>query len=225
MTKDPAHSRRVLRHGVELRGFEPLTPSMPWRCATNCATAPGGVPPEGATVSLPMTPRARPNRPQGGEDPGRAATPDDAFHVWSRHPARPSSQLGPVAVAESAEHPPGELEVEAEQPERHGASRRTVRGHDGALPRRQVRQQLLERPRPRGRARPASTRRPHLGARPRRAAPPPAPRASARRPPRRVSPCQRPGVDLAEARVQLDAGCRTRAPRSRPSAGRATGRR
>jgi hypothetical protein len=25
---------------VELRGFEPLTPSMPWRCATNCATAP-----------------------------------------------------------------------------------------------------------------------------------------------------------------------------------------
>ena len=28
-------------HGlVELRGFEPLTPSMPWRCATSCATAP-----------------------------------------------------------------------------------------------------------------------------------------------------------------------------------------
>src|SRR5690606_8554427 len=27
---------------VELRGFEPLTPSMPWRCATNCATAPKG---------------------------------------------------------------------------------------------------------------------------------------------------------------------------------------
>lgn len=27
---------------VELRGFEPLTPSMPWRCATNCATAPSG---------------------------------------------------------------------------------------------------------------------------------------------------------------------------------------
>ena len=25
---------------VELRGLEPLTPSMPWRCATNCATAP-----------------------------------------------------------------------------------------------------------------------------------------------------------------------------------------
>src|SRR5947208_16167470 len=27
---------------VELRGFEPLTPSMPWRCATSCATAPPG---------------------------------------------------------------------------------------------------------------------------------------------------------------------------------------
>ena len=27
---------------VELRGFEPLTPSMPWRCATSCATAPRG---------------------------------------------------------------------------------------------------------------------------------------------------------------------------------------
>jgi hypothetical protein len=27
-------------HLVELRGLEPLTPSMPWRCATNCATAP-----------------------------------------------------------------------------------------------------------------------------------------------------------------------------------------
>ncbi len=25
---------------VELRGLEPLTPSMPWRCATSCATAP-----------------------------------------------------------------------------------------------------------------------------------------------------------------------------------------
>ena len=26
--------------GVELRGFEPLTSSMPWRRATNCAKAP-----------------------------------------------------------------------------------------------------------------------------------------------------------------------------------------
>ena len=31
---------------VELRGLEPLTPSMPWRCATSCATAPCWPPPE-----------------------------------------------------------------------------------------------------------------------------------------------------------------------------------
>ena len=45
---DPAtgSSRKVL---VELRGFEPLTPSMPWRCATNCATAPFRVVPRAET--------------------------------------------------------------------------------------------------------------------------------------------------------------------------------
>src|SRR5690625_2970641 len=30
-------------HRVELRGFEPLAPCMPCRCATNCATAPRAV--------------------------------------------------------------------------------------------------------------------------------------------------------------------------------------
>ena len=29
-----------LVRGVELRGFEPLTSSMPWKRATNCANAP-----------------------------------------------------------------------------------------------------------------------------------------------------------------------------------------
>ena len=34
-------NRRLPRNtSVELRGLEPLTPSMPWRCATSCATAP-----------------------------------------------------------------------------------------------------------------------------------------------------------------------------------------
>ncbi len=41
---------------VELRGFEPLTPSMPWRCATNCATAPW------SGVSLSRLPLRTPNR-------------------------------------------------------------------------------------------------------------------------------------------------------------------
>ncbi len=31
---------RAMTNLVELRGLEPLTPSMPWRCATSCATAP-----------------------------------------------------------------------------------------------------------------------------------------------------------------------------------------
>jgi hypothetical protein len=51
---------------VELRGFEPLTPSMPWRCATSCATAPydysRAAPVGGDRVSLSGTPRDSPNR-------------------------------------------------------------------------------------------------------------------------------------------------------------------
>jgi hypothetical protein len=39
-TGPPTRSPRKGAIRVELRGLEPLTPSMPWRCATNCATAP-----------------------------------------------------------------------------------------------------------------------------------------------------------------------------------------
>src|SRR5881396_576327 len=42
----------ICRNFVELRGFEPLTPSMPWRCATSCATAPRGL----ARMSLAQRP-------------------------------------------------------------------------------------------------------------------------------------------------------------------------
>ena len=51
---------------VELRGLEPLTPSMPWRCATSCATAP--LPPKGVAslddrgAAGPIT--ARPTAPR-----------------------------------------------------------------------------------------------------------------------------------------------------------------
>ena len=39
--RSPSHTRSLIcKNLVELRGFEPLTPSMPWRCATSCATAP-----------------------------------------------------------------------------------------------------------------------------------------------------------------------------------------
>src|SRR6266566_508953 len=51
---------------VELRGFEPLTPSMPWRCATSCATAPrlaasGGCR-NGASIQVPGHASHRPGR-------------------------------------------------------------------------------------------------------------------------------------------------------------------
>ncbi len=43
---------------VELRGLEPLTPSMPWRCATSCATAPRCADP---TRTSPAGPRSLAN--------------------------------------------------------------------------------------------------------------------------------------------------------------------
>ena len=69
---------------VELRGLEPLTPSMPWRCATSCATAP---PPRqtvygaGATSGNPSQcpwpmrnrPPRSPRRPAAVVRPGRRA--------------------------------------------------------------------------------------------------------------------------------------------------------
>ena len=130
--------------------------------------SPGWVTPAGASVSLPMTPRTRPNRPQGGET--RPASPLPTWRSTSGGAIRPAlAQLGPVAVAESAEHPPGDLKVEAEQPGGGGAARRPVRGDDEALPRAEGGEGLLER-RTDAAARRPSTRRRRHGARPRRAA-------------------------------------------------------
>src|ERR1700755_1044152 len=42
---DPKPAKRLLKR-VELRGFEPLTPTLPVWCATNCAIAPYIVPTE-----------------------------------------------------------------------------------------------------------------------------------------------------------------------------------
>ena len=38
--RDSGETYVATHHKVELRGFEPLTPCMPCKCATNCATAP-----------------------------------------------------------------------------------------------------------------------------------------------------------------------------------------
>src|SRR5690625_3515010 len=42
-SRDSSDKHHATHHMVELRGFEPLTPCMPCRCATNCATAPRAV--------------------------------------------------------------------------------------------------------------------------------------------------------------------------------------
>ena len=97
--------------------------------------SPEWVSPEGATVSLPMHPRARPNRPQGGGDPACDATPDEVFHVWMPPSGAALDELGPVAVAQGPEHAPGEVGLQPEQPRGGRATRRTVGRDDEALPR------------------------------------------------------------------------------------------
>ena len=82
---------------VELRGLEPLTPSMPWRCATSCATAPhpsqpGGLRNHRARVAGDANPLRYPRfRGPGslltGGDVGRAAGE-------RRRAARPATPAG-----------------------------------------------------------------------------------------------------------------------------------
>ena len=107
---------------------------MPWRCATNCATAPSGCPPKGQQQVYPCTPGA-PNRLQGGGDPGRGGHLGRAVPRLDPPSGAALDELGPVAVAQGTEHPPGEVVVEPEQPRRCRAARRTVRRDDEALPR------------------------------------------------------------------------------------------
>jgi hypothetical protein len=40
LCRDSGVTHVATHHNVELRGLEPLTPCMPCRCATSCATAP-----------------------------------------------------------------------------------------------------------------------------------------------------------------------------------------
>ncbi len=42
VTHQATHMSRIITR-VELRGFEPLASSMPWKRATNCAIAPSGM--------------------------------------------------------------------------------------------------------------------------------------------------------------------------------------
>ena len=80
-------------HGVELRGFEPLTSSMPWKRATNCAIAPCGCGPraEAPPSSTPL---------RGCEQGG----PPDLIGHRSGCPNRPGTGFHLACRAPSASH-------------------------------------------------------------------------------------------------------------------------
>ena len=163
-----------------------------------------------------MTPRTRPNRRQGGDDPARDALADDAFHVWRRHPARPSCSSAqwqlpsPPSTRQASSRSMPSSQLTAARPDA------TVRRDDEAPPAGQVGEGVLE---------PLGDPREHVGhrlavataahvlaAQQRRPAPP-----ASRRPPRRTSgPATRPRGSRGSA-GRARPGCRTRAPRSRPS--------
>ena len=97
--------------------------------------SPEWVSPEGATASLPMHPRPAQIGLRVAGDPARDATSGGRVPRLDPPPGAALDELGPVAVAQGAEHPPGEVVLQPEQPGGGGAARRTVRGDDEALPR------------------------------------------------------------------------------------------
>src|SRR5450759_4314653 len=117
---------------VELRGLEPLTPSMPWRCATSCATAPHdcscGAPVVGTVGEFighpPSFTKSGCSQEFGADVPCRDPPPAGIF-----------AQLGPVAVTQPADGLPGQVLVQVNQRSDDRSPRDTVRGDDGALPR------------------------------------------------------------------------------------------
>jgi hypothetical protein len=72
---------------VELRGLEPLTPCMPCRCATSCATAPN--------LPFPMNPRSRKQPVQLNAESPR--TP-----IGALFPAGASNAVSPAARPEAS---------------------------------------------------------------------------------------------------------------------------
>src|SRR5680860_1644087 len=120
-------SSRVAR--VELRGLEPLTPSMPWRCATSCATAPPS--PEGNNPSV-VPGRAAPKSGRGatGSALDAPACPGRADVVLGEEPAGATvAEGGPVRVAEGPQRRPGGG-GDAEQVQQGHPQRHPVGGHD-----------------------------------------------------------------------------------------------
>src|SRR3954462_7586652 len=102
-------TKEALVKGVELRGLEPLTPTLPVWCATSCATAPRSCP---ATLQAPRPapPPAPPARRRAARGLGLPR-----LHVGRRRRAadRPAAQV--VRTCRSADERP-ETGVVALQP-------------------------------------------------------------------------------------------------------------
>ena len=124
-TPDPLHAMEVR---YQLR-YSPLRVLLPWW---------------GATVKFThATPRPTKSA-SGRRRTGLRRHPGRRVPRVQHPPVPPLAQLTPVAVAETAEQAPGHREVEVEHPRRHRPRGRPVRRHHGALPRRQVREQLIQ---------------------------------------------------------------------------------
>ena len=114
---------------VELRGFEPLTPCMPCRCATNCATAPL---PGGQLGNLSQRVCRTRNRPGVVRDsPSRCTTAGEAARWSGSRRGSPSRSCPCPARSPRAPQRP------AQEPEHPGPGAPAVEHHDAGLPRRQ----------------------------------------------------------------------------------------
>ena len=160
----PALTRRFT---VELRGFEPLTSSMPWKRATNCAKAPCGSRGRDRAAHRPERPRDTSAGPQGVTNRPR---PDGAALYRLDPPvgARAVSVEGqPGAVEQAAREAPA-LERDADQPAGAHPARQPVWSPRPPSSRRLGRLRDLLRPQPSARPPPTGSLPSANGGRPRR---------------------------------------------------------
>ena len=205
---------------MELRGLEPLTPCLPDRCATSCATAPDRVHPPRAGRSQSNgsrrhgTNRARRTHVLVAHHQLRQACPRCARAAASRRAGSAGAPRAPTSSSWPARRSPTSVHRQAEQGADRGAHRAAVGDHHDRGTGRGVGQTASMMA---GTTRAASCV---------RVSPPPAGTSTARRPatgrtpPRRrggsrstVRPCQRAAVGLAQPGVERHRRPRHRAQR------------
>ncbi len=140
---------------MELRGLEPLTPTLPVWCATSCATAPSSStdhPPAHAGDDesngsaqrrriAPLPPRQQRSARRHSSSPITGVGRLPALCSTSRQPSVDLLQHRPAAVRQAAhDRPPVHREVE--QGADRGPCRAAVGDHDERLPRRDGRQRV-----------------------------------------------------------------------------------